>query len=336
LKKYSGFWEQITSFQNLLKAYHYAAKGSKNTTEIKRYFYNIEYESLRLKKELVSGLYVPSGYRTFIISDPKRRIISAAPFKDRVVHHAVCDVIESSLERIFTESSYACRKNKGTHRAVEKAREFLKKNEYYLKCDIQKFFNSVNHELLKGKLEQRYIEFPLLNLLSKIIDEPVPGCKSGYGLAIGNLTSQCFANLYLTDLDLMILHSLKPNGYLRYMDDFVLFSNSKDILSGFLLEINSFLKMNSKLSLKPEATFVSTASHGLPFLGMQIFRSVVRVNGKSLRRLDKKLKWRTEQYLRSQINEEKYERCLASMFGHLANADTLELRRVMCNNIPSE
>jgi len=335
MKLYGELWKEITSFNNLYRASRNATRGAKRTAEVQEFLYNLEYELLLLKKELLSETYFPPAYRTFTIFDPKRRIISAAPFRDRVLHHAVCDVIQPDLENIFSESSYACRKSKGTHRALKRATAMLRKNDYFLKCDVRKFFNSVDHGVLKCFLQRRFKEQKLLSLFGRIINEPVPGCETGKGLAIGNLTSQCFANLYLTSLDLMILHQLRPCGYIRYMDDFVLFGSDKDELHGFLYEITEFLKNILKLSLKPEATFVAPASHGLPFLGMQLFRSTVRVNGKSLKRLNRKLRWRTAQYLNGELKEESYERSLSSIFGHLAHADTLELRRTMCNSIPS-
>jgi len=335
MKQYTGLWKKITSFNNLYRASRNAVKGAKRTAEVQEFLYNLEYELLLLKKELLTETYLPSAYRTFTIFDPKQRIISAAPFRDRVLHHAVCDVIQPVLENIFSESSYACRKGKGTHRALKRATSLMRKNDFFLKCDVRKFFNSVDHEFLKHFLEKRFKERELLSLFGRIIDEPVPGCKKNKGLAIGNLTSQCFANLYLTGLDLMVLHQLKPCGYIRYMDDFVLFGSDKDELHGFLYEITEFLGNNLKLTLKPEATFAAPVKHGLPFLGMQLFRSTVRVNGKSLKRLRKKLRWRTAQYLGGELNDERYERSLSSIFGHLAHADTLELRRTMCNSIPS-
>lgn len=335
MKKYTGLWKKITSFNNLYRASRNAAKGAKRTAEVQEFLYNLEYELLLLKKELLAQTYLPSAYRSFTIFDPKRRIISAAPFRDRVLHHAVCDVIQPVFENIFSESSYACRKGKGTHRALKRATSMLRKNQFFLKCDVRKFFNTVDHELLKHFLEQRFTEQELLSLFERIIDEPVPGCEKNKGLAIGNLTSQCFANLYLTSLDLMVLHKLKPCGYIRYMDDFVLFGSCVDELHGFLYEITDFLNISLKLTLKPEATFAAPVKHGLPFLGMQLFRSTVRVDSKSLKRLKKKLRWRTTQYLEGELNEESYERSLSSIFGHLAHADTLELRRTMCNSIPS-
>lgn len=335
MRQFGGLWEEVTTFSNLYRATGRAVRGAKRTAEVQEFLYDLEHELLLLKKELLTGTYSPSGYRTFTIHDPKRRVISAAPFRDRVLHHAVCDVIQPVLENIFSESSYACRKSKGTHRALKRATVLMRKNEYFLKCDVSKFFNSVDHSVLKKLLEQRFKEPELLSLFGRIIDEPVPGCECGKGLAIGNLTSQCFANLYLTGLDLMILHQLRPCGYIRYMDDFVLFGSDTDELHGFLYEITEFLNNKLKLALKPEATFVASANHGLPFLGMQLFRSTVRVNGKSLNRLNRKLRWRTSQYLLGEISEENYERSLSSIFGHLAHADTLGLRRTMCNNIPS-
>lgn len=326
MKSYGGYWQEVVSFGNLYRAMKNAASGARRTGEVTRFICDAEMELLRLKADLVSGEYRPGKYRVFWIKDPKERLISAAPFRDRVVHHAVCDVLEPVLERIYTDNSYACRKNRGTHAAVDKARQFLCGNSFFLKCDIRKFFNSVDHECLKNCVAERFREKHLRQLLFTVTDNPVPGCDTGKGIAIGNLTSQHFANLILTKFDLFVVHSLKPSGYIRYMDDFVLFDDSLTRLQGFHFEIADYLSEAMKLELKKEASFTASAHHGLPFLGMRIHRGVILLNGKSKKRILRKLALRISQYDNGFIERNEFERSLNSIFGHLMGADTYRLR----------
>ena len=333
MKTYGDLWPRIVSFANLHRAAFRARRGVRKTPELLAFMYGLEPELLRLQAQLMHGEYMPGPYRTFTITDPKRRLISAAPFRDRVVHHAVCDVMEPVLERIFAEPSFACRRGKGTHAAVDRARRYLCQSRYFLKCDIRRFFDSVDHTVLKQQLAGRFREERLLRLLYAIVDNPVPGCSPGRGLAIGNLTSQHFANLFLTPLDLMVLHRLRPRGYIRYMDDFVLFDDSLDALHGFRFEIERFLYGGLRLRLKQSASFAAPARHGLPFLGMQLFRGAARLDGASLRRLCRRLRLRRRQVRTGEISPQTWRRCLASAFGHLSRGNTLALRRKLLNSI---
>lgn len=333
MKSYGGLWPRITAFGNLVGAVRLAARGTRRTHEVQSFLYDLESGLLGLKRELDSGIYAPGAYRTFLVRDSKRRRVSVAPFRDRVVHHAVCDVLEPILERIYADPSFACRKGRGTHMAVSAARRHVRRVGCFLKCDIRKFFDSVDHDILLQNLERSFREKPLLDVLERIVRNPVPGCSEGRGLAIGNLTSQHFANLLLTELDLHVLHRLRPAGYVRYMDDFVLFEDDMDVLHGHLYEIRAFLGDRLDLRLKPGATFAAPCSHGLPFLGVQIFPSVTRMNGKSLRRLERKLAWRMVERATGEIDGRCFERSLNSIFGHLSHADSLVLRRDICHGM---
>ena len=192
---------------------------------------------LELQQELINGRYKPSAYRYFKIFDPKERIISVASFKDRVVHHALINILEPIYERCFIYDSYATRKEKGTHLAINRAQTFLKEDPWFLKTDIDKYFDSINQGILMALLNRKIKDHRLLEVAQAIIEN---GGVNGVGLPIGNLTSQFFANVYLNPFDHFVKQQLGVK-YVRYMDDFVLFSKNKEELKSHKKAIKDYL-----------------------------------------------------------------------------------------------
>lgn len=330
MKRFGNLWEDIVSFDNLRVAALEASKTKRQSAPVQNFLFNLEPNILHLQDELESGQYQPGTYSYFTIYEPKERKICAAPFVDRVVHHAVCRVMNPLLERIYVPQSYACRIGKGMHKAVEKAQEYVRNSRYFLKCDVAKFFDSVDHEILKSSLRRKFKDNRLLELLNRIIDHPVPGNPTGRGLPIGNLTSQHFANFILTGMDIIILEEIRPRGYLRYMDDFILFSDDKPGLHLAKQRITHYLTENLKLKLKSKGCFIAPSYHGLPFLGFQIFPAVKRLKRANWIRFMRKFSERYISFQNDKINEETLIRSTASLFGHVRHADTLNLRRKFC------
>jgi retron-type reverse transcriptase len=209
----------------------------------------MENELLRIREELRNKTYKPKPLRIFRIREPKVREIGASDFRDRVVHHAVCNVIEPILERGYIHHSYACRVGKGTHRAVRQAQIFGRKNRYYLKCDIKHYFASIDRDILKEIIVRKLKDPDLIWLLNTIIDR-APSDQPEKGIPIGSLTSQHFANLYLDRLDHYIKDYLRVKSYLRYMDDFILFCDEKTDLHSLHISIRNFLHDELELELK--------------------------------------------------------------------------------------
>lgn len=245
MKRLGGLWERVTAFDHLYRAYLRARRGKRDRPAVRDFEFTLEEELLRLQTELSDDSYRPGGYRLFQIYDRKPRLIAAAPFRDRVVHHAVMGVIEPTLDRRFIHDSYACRVGKGVHAAVRRYRQWAGTHAYVLKLDISRYFPSIDHGLLKTKLRQRIKDGGVLNLLERLIDSAPSGSASpiaapgddlvdlmqrGRGLPIGNLTSQFFDNLYLDDLDHYLKQACGVRAYLRYVDDLVLLHNDKDQL----------------------------------------------------------------------------------------------------------
>lgn len=207
--------DAFLSFENLYSAFKKAFKGTKNYAAF-QFAYQVEKELFQLHQELAQEVYLPGDYAYFTTYDPKERMISVAPFRDRVVHHALVNILEPIYEKRFIYDSYATRKGKGTHRAIRRAQEFLKSNHWYLKMDIRKYFDSINHQVLLAILRRTIKDAFILRLSEKIVAKGgngVTGVTGVTGLPIGNLTSQFFANVYLDIFDHYIKEDLRVKCY---------------------------------------------------------------------------------------------------------------------------
>jgi retron-type reverse transcriptase len=303
-----------------------AARGKKTKPRVALFLRNLENEVIELEEALLTKTYRPRPYRTFKVCDPKERMICAADFRDRVVHHAVCSVLEPIFERSLISDTYACRKDKGTLRAVKRAQLFCRRYDYFLKLDVHKFFDSVDHDILKAQLRRKVKDEDLLRLMDVFIDHPVPWTAPGKGIPIGKLTSQHFANFYLTGLDHFIKEYLRIEGYLRYMDDLVLFADEKDTLWDAAERIKRYLQKKLHLIIKTNSVLLAPVSQGLPFLGFRIFPGVMRICRQGWRRFRKKVTRRDSQLFRDEIGYEDWHRSVASLVGHTQQVNTRNLR----------
>ncbi len=327
MKRYGHLYDQVRTFRVLHDSALLAARGKKGKPRVADFLANLENEILDLEAELAAKTYRPRPYRTFMVYDPKARMICAAEFRDRVVHHAVCKVLDPIFERGLIFDTYACRVDKGTLRAVERARHFARRFEYFLKLDVRKFFDSVDHQILKGLLRRKVKDPDLLWLLDAFIDHPVPWTEPGKGIPIGNLTSQHFANFYLSGLDHFIKEQLRIEGYVRYMDDFVLFADEKETLWDARKRIGDNLDTKLRLHIKTGSVLLSPTGQGLPFLGLRIFPGVIRLSRPGWRRFRMKMRASKHQMSTGGISEEELTRTTQSLVGHIRHADTYSLRR---------
>jgi len=241
MKRHKHLWERICSFENIAAAAREAMMGKRRKAAGARFFACWEREAVRLERELREGRYRPGAYRYFPITDPKPRVVAAAPFRDRVVHHALVRVIEPLFEPRFIEDSYACRKGKGTHAGMRRALEFAKRFSWAIKCDIRRYFPSIDHRILRGQIGRVIGDPEALRLIEIILESHVERTETRWpeggdlfdaeqcavGLPIGNLTSQFFANIYLNGFDHFVKQNLRARGYLRYVDDFLIFGSSR-------------------------------------------------------------------------------------------------------------
>jgi retron-type reverse transcriptase len=289
-------FERIASFENLLRAARAAARGKRRREPVARFLADLEPNLLAIRRDLLERTYVPGAHLAKPIRDPKPRVISLAPFRDRVVNHALCDVIEPVLDRAMTADTYACRRGKGAHAALDRACRFLERHRYYLKADVVKFFPSVDHDILLDLLRRRLRSPGALWLAETIVrsggagetthfhfpgDDLFSPLARGTGLPIGNLTSQLFANLYLDPIDHAIRETWRVPGYVRYADDLLLFADDRGLLDDVRRRLEEAL-WGLRLRLHEGKTVVRAAREGVTFLG---FRCLLGKDGRAYRRL---------------------------------------------------
>lgn len=300
MKRASNLYRLIHEPENLRRAFLRAARGKSDRPEVILYRRSLDDNLARLRSQLLAEQVAVGDYHFFWIKDPKPRHICAASFAERVLHHAVTNVCEPYFEAYAIFDSYACRREKGLHKAVVRCQQFARRQGWYLKLDIKKYFDSIDQARLTNILAQRFKDRPLFDLFAEIIGsyQTLPG----KGLPIGNLLSQHWANLYLGLMDHWLKDDCGVKGYLRYMDDFVLFAESRQELKVRLREIEDFLAKKLALELK-ENRQLNRCALGIPFLGFRIFPDRIRLAPRSRRRFEKKLKMLENLYLDGDCNE---------------------------------
>ncbi len=329
MKRIGNLYQRILTFSNLKKALIKSLKNKKRTLEMKKFWYNQETEFVILQRELNYKTYHPKPYYLFSIFDPKFRVICSADFRDRVVHHATSNIIEPYIDRMLIYDTYACRKEKGSHKARSRAKKFCQKYPFYFKTDIRKYFDSIPHASLKECLSCYFKDSDLLWLCDKIISSYSVSPEKG--IPLGNLTSQLFANLYLNDLDHLIKDHLQIPAYIRYMDDMVLWAESKEILHEAEFAIIECLKAKG-LELKTSATMLRHSYEGLPFLGFRIFPDKMKIKKENWKRFVQKFWLRHKEFLAGKKNLSSFQTSIASMIGHVASGNTKKLLNQFFNN----
>ncbi len=334
-------FEQFCSFANLYQAYRKARKGKRGKASVAGFEYNQEQELIRLRDELSCGTWKPGEYTNFYIHEPKRRLISAAPFRDRVVHHALCNILEPDWERRFIYDTYANRKFKGTHRALLRASEFSKKFEYVLQCDVEQFFPSIDHAILREKIAAHVDDERLLNVVDLILKSGDGIQADQYemkwfegddlfsafrprGLPIGNLTSQFWGNVYLCAFDHFVKRELRAEGYVRYVDDFLLFSNDKQVLHDWKKKNNTRM---AKLRLTLHEPQVFPVNTGIPFLGFRIYPTHRRLKKRRGIAFQRRFRNLYSQWLAHEIDRSRLDDSARSWSAHASWGDTFGLRR---------
>ena len=327
MRRVSGLWPLITSFEHLLRSARRAARHKRRVRAAAAFLERLEPEVLAVQRELLAGAYRPRPAYSFTIYDPKERVITAAAFRDRVVHHALIDALEPRFDRRMIATSFACRRGKGTHAALKDARGCVRRYAYFLKLDVRRFFPSLAHDVVLETVGRLVKDRAALALFATIVRSGGDPLSPGVGLPIGNLTSQWAANLVLDRLDHHVKETLRIPGYIRYMDDFVLFDDAKERLQTAHAEVATFLRDRLRLELKERATLLAPAAEGLPFLGWRIFRGTTRLRPENKRRLKRRLAKRAAECAAGRRTEESYAACVRSTVAHLEHGSTSALRR---------
>ncbi len=266
-------YDTIISLKNIYEAWSEFVIDKKNKNDIAEFALHVSDNILQLHNELKNKTYIHSGYKAFAINDPKPRDIHKAKVRDRLLHHAIYRVLYPMFDKKFIFDSYSCRNEKGTHKAVTRFRKFalkVSKNNsqvcWVLKCDIRKFFASVNHEILLNILKKFIFDGDVLWLLEKVI-KSFHSTEIGKGLPLGNLTSQLLVNIYMNEFDQYMKHDLKIKYYVRYADDFLILNDKREKLETLLILIDIFLKEKLSLNLHPDKVYIKTFASGVDFLG---------------------------------------------------------------------
>ncbi|MDO8473982.1 MAG: reverse transcriptase/maturase family protein [bacterium] len=288
-------FEDIISMENLLEAWKEFVKGKRGKKDVQEFSLRLIDNILSLRRDLANGTYKHGGYRAFNISDPKPRSIHKATVRDRLLHHAIYRILYSFFDKTFISDSFSCRKDKGTHRALNRFRGFAYKVSqnnirtcWVLKCDIRRFFDNIDHKILIQVLETYIPDKNIMWLLKNVIDSFSKNTL-GIGLPLGNLTSQLFVNIYMNEFDQFVKYKLKEKYYLRYADDFVLLSESRNSLKQQVEPVRNFLYEKLGLELHPQKLFIKTFASGVDFLGWVHFFGHRTLRTTTRRRMMKKL-----------------------------------------------
>ena len=345
MKRVKNLWDDITGFGNLLEAHRKARCGKRGRDEVARFELNLEPELRRLQTELKSHTYVPGPYREFTLFERKPRQIAAAPYRDRVVHHALMNIVEPALDRRFIDDSYACRVGRGVHAAVDRYQHWARRYTYAMKLDVVRYFPNIAHHRLKAKLARRIGDPAALWLFDLIIDSapavvisPMPGedlvdcMQRRTGLPIGNLTSQFLANLYLDDLDHYVKETLRAPAYLRYVDDLILLHDNKDAMRALATQIEVRLALDFLHVHARKRQVVPTAA-GLDVLGYHVWPTHRRLRPANGHRFRRRLVAMARAYRAGQAQLAEFKPRIASWIGHALHADTQGLRRAIFKSV---
>ncbi|MEZ5400671.1 MAG: reverse transcriptase domain-containing protein [Bryobacteraceae bacterium] len=339
-------FEDLCGFENLWEAARRARRGKRYKHAAAAFHHDLPAELVKLQDELRSRTYRPGPYTTFRIQEPKPRMISAAPYRDRVVHHALCNVIEPVFERSFLYDSYANRIGKGTHKALDRCTEYCRKYDYVLQCDIRQFFPSIDHDILFDILCRRVRNPGVRWLMRLILDHSNEQPEAAFyfpgddlftpferrrGLPIGNLTSQFWANIYLNGLDHYLKDDLGVPGYIRYVDDLLLFANSKACLHEY--RRLAALRLDAlRLQLHPVKTRIQATRDGVAFLGFRVYRTHRRLLPHSGHRASRRLRRLIQEHDSKAMLLADAGTSVRAWIAHAANGNTYGLRRSMLSD----
>lgn len=342
-------YTQLTSWDNLLLAYRKASKGKRGQPNVAAFEHCLEENLLQLQAKLRAQTYQPGPYNSFYIHEPKRRLISAAPFRDRVVHHALCNLIEPIFERSFIHDSYANRVGKGTHRALNRCQAYARRYSYVLQGDVRQFFPSIDHAILRQLLAAKLPDPQVMWLIDRILASGVGVLSEAYdmvwfpgddlfavnrprGLPIGNLTSQFWGNVYLNPFDHFVKRELRCGGYVRYVDDFLLFGEDKAVLwqwrEAVVRRLARFrLTIHDRAQPRP-------VTEGIPFLGFVVFPQHRRLKRRKGIHFRRRLKGKILLYRQGDLSLAELNACVRGWVNHARYGNTVGLRKAVLGSPP--
>jgi hypothetical protein len=353
VKTFKNLYLEICSWENVYRAWRRARKGKRGREPAASFEFNLEANLVRLQRELRDKTYRHGAYNSFHIHDPKRRLISAAPFRDRVVHHALCRVIEPLFERRFVFDSYANRVGKGTHRALDRCQAFARRFRYVLPFDVRQFFPSIDHGVLRATLSRVIADPDVMWLVERILESGVGVLSEEYemvwfpgdglwaalrprGLPIGNLTSQFWANCYLDPFDHFVKRALRcgkqRGGYLRYVDDFLLFADDKTTLWAWREAAVAYLA-DLRLTIHGNRAQPRPVTEGMPFLGFVIYPTHRRLKRRNVVNYRRRLRGLVAAHQAGEISDDQLAASALGWINHARYGDTWGLRRAVLSDV---
>lgn len=341
MKIHKNLFNQIINSENLFRSWDEFKRGKGKKADVLEFEKDLEKHVFQLHRDLRSKTYRHGNYVGFRICDPKLRNIHKATVRDRVLHHAIFNILNRVFEPTFIPTSFSCRIGKGTHKGVQSVSNMLRKESanntkhcYALKCDIKKFFDSVDHTVLRDILKKKIADPDTLWLLEEVIEGFVSECSDLFtrkGIPIGNLTSQLLANVYMNEFDQFIKKEMGVTHYARYTDDFVIVSNDKVYLQSLVPRIEKFLHDRLTLALHPEKVFIAKYTQGIDFLGYVIFPNHKLLRKRTEKRVVRKLKYRVGLHKQEVISKESLDQTLHSYMGILSHANTYRMSQELQN-----
>lgn len=330
----------MISHSHLFECWDIFKKGKRQKKDVQRFEQALENNIFQLHDELKANLYQHGSYEYFRVFDPKERSIHAANVRDRLVHQMLYSTLNRIIDDMFIFHSLSCRLHKGTHFGIEQLNKMILKVTsnysqpcYSLKMDIKRFFDSIDHSILKSLITKYVRNKQLLNLIDIIIDSffKKKTSNTSVGIPLGNLTSQLFGNIYLHELDLFIKHHLRFRFYLRYCDDFILLSNNKDHLKTLVPIIQEFLNIHLQLTLHPNKIILRKLSEGIDFIGYVLFEKHRLLRLQTNRRMQKRLKMAHHSYLKGNISTQTMDQKLQSYLGLISHVNQHDLSQTLKN-----
>ncbi len=341
MKIYKNVFEKIISLENLFLAWDKFKSDKQKKRDVQQFEWKLEENIFKLHRDLKHRRYEHGAYTSFFIHDPKQRHIHKALVRDRILHHAVFSVLNPIFEPTFISNSFSCRIGKGTHKGIDSLEKLTRKISsnafkpcFVLKCDIKKFFETVNHSILLGIIRKRIKDKDVLWLLEEIIGSFSSQYSTLFyrkGLPIGNLTSQLFANIYLNEFDQFVKHKLKIKHYIRYTDDFAIVAEAKSYLESLIAPIRSFLSDKLTLELHPKKITIRKFHQGIDFLGYILLPHYRLLRTKTRQRIFRKLEKRVREYKSEIISGKTLNQSLQSYLGVLSHANTHKLGQELKN-----
>jgi retron-type reverse transcriptase len=333
----TNLFENVTSLKGLFSAWNEFKQGKENKLDVQKFFLQLENNIFALWRKIKDGNYQHSKYASFYICDPKLRNINKARVIDRVLHHSIVSNIEGLFDRSFIFDSYSSRSGKGTHRAILRLRSFIlkitknnTKTAWALKCDIKKFFDSIDHDILIDLIREKINDDNLMNIIEKIIRSYKK--ETGNGIPLGNLTSQLFSNVYLSGFDHYVKRVLKIKYYVRYADDFVILDYDRQKLKSLAVILGKFLDENLQLKIHPNKIIIRKLHQGIDFLGYVIFPTHIVLRTKTKRRIFRKIIRRKNELERGLIDEKTFNQIIQSYFGILKHCNGHEIEKEIIKN----